>query len=87
MFRAMRSDTLAFLILGGKSSKGSWMQFGKTSAFVESNVTMLTSMPQMQESKGCVRAKSTSSPGDLIRNPGLMQVSIEFPVAVMPILD
>jgi len=30
----------------------------------------------MQESKGCVRAKSTSSPGDLIRNPGLMQVSI-----------
>jgi hypothetical protein len=48
---------------------------------------MLMSMPQMQESKGCVRAKSTSSPGDLIRNPGLMQVSIEFPVAVMPILD
>jgi hypothetical protein len=33
---------------------------------------------QMQESKGCVRAKSTSSPGDLIRNPGLMQVSIAF---------
>ena len=32
----------------------------------------------MQESKGCVRAKSTSSPGDLIRNPGLMQVSIAF---------
>jgi hypothetical protein len=31
----------------------------------------------MQESKGCVRAKSTSSPGDLIRNPGLMQVSRE----------
>lgn len=36
---------------------------------------ILTSAPQMQESKGCVRAKSTSSPGDLIRNPGLMQVS------------
>lgn len=36
----------------------------------------LTSVLQMQESKGCVRAKSTSSPGDLIRNPGLMQVSI-----------
>ena len=36
---------------------------------------MLTSVLQMQESKGCVRAKSTSSPGDLIRNPGLMQVS------------
>jgi hypothetical protein len=35
----------------------------------------LTSVLQMQESKGCVRAKSTSSPGDLIRNPGLMQVS------------
>jgi hypothetical protein len=33
----------------------------------------------MQESKGCVRAKSTSSPGDLIRNPGLMQVSAKFP--------
>ena len=36
----------------------------------------LTRVMQMQESKGCVRAKSTSSPGDLIRNPGLMQVSI-----------
>jgi hypothetical protein len=37
---------------------------------------VLTCVLQMQESKGCVRAKSTSSPGDLIRNPGLMQVSI-----------
>jgi len=34
----------------------------------------------MQESKGCVRAKSTSSPGDLIRNPGLMQVSTSWRV-------
>lgn len=40
---------------------------------------VLTRVPQMQESKGCVRAKSTSSPGDLIRNPGLMQVSKKLP--------
>jgi hypothetical protein len=47
---------------------------------------MLTSVLQMQESKGCVRAKSTSSPGDLIRNPGLMQVSIRH-VKVRVILE
>jgi hypothetical protein len=44
------------------------------SVFVSIRV-VLTIVLQMQESKGCVRAKSTSSPGDLIRNPGLMQVS------------
>jgi hypothetical protein len=34
---------------------------------------VLTKIKQMQESKGCVRVKTTSSPGQLITNPGLMQ--------------
>ena len=44
-----------------------------------SSLMLICGIEQMQESKGCVRAKSTSSPGDLIRNPGLMQVSIVVP--------